>query len=63
MPICEQLYDPNDADKLTELGTIYGQHGDLRSGPQAVAPGSGVVSAIATDAVQPGLDLLPTESV
>jgi Flp pilus assembly protein TadD len=26
--VCEQLYDPNDADKLTELGTIYGQHGD-----------------------------------
>jgi Flp pilus assembly protein TadD len=29
--ICEQLYDPNDADKLTELGTIYGQHGDLEA--------------------------------
>jgi len=29
--ICEQLYDPDDADKLTELGTIYGQYGD----PQA----------------------------
>jgi Flp pilus assembly protein TadD len=29
--ICEQLYDPNDADKLTELGTIYGQHGDLET--------------------------------
>ena len=26
--ICEQLYDPDDAEKLTELGTIYGQHGD-----------------------------------
>ena len=26
--ICEQLYDPADADKLTALGTIYGQHGD-----------------------------------
>jgi tetratricopeptide (TPR) repeat protein len=26
--VCEQLYDPDDADKLTELGTIYGQHGD-----------------------------------
>lgn len=26
--VCEQLYDPNDAEKLTELGTIYGQHGD-----------------------------------
>ena len=29
--ICEKLYDPDDADKLTELGTIYGQYGD----PQA----------------------------
>ena len=29
--ICEQLYDPNDANKLTELGTIYGQHGDLEA--------------------------------
>lgn len=29
--VCEQLYDPDNADKLTELGTIYGQHGD----PQA----------------------------
>jgi Flp pilus assembly protein TadD len=26
--LCEQLYDPDDADKLTALGTIYGQHGD-----------------------------------
>jgi Flp pilus assembly protein TadD len=26
--LCEQLYDPADADKLTALGTIYGQHGD-----------------------------------
>jgi Flp pilus assembly protein TadD len=26
--LCEQLYDPNNADKLTALGTIYGQHGD-----------------------------------
>lgn len=25
---CEQLYDPNDAERLTSLGTIYGQHGD-----------------------------------
>ena len=29
--VCEQLYDPDDADKLTELGTIYGQHGDLEA--------------------------------
>src|SRR5581483_1537662 len=27
--VCDQLYDPEDADKLTELGTLYGQHGDL----------------------------------
>jgi tetratricopeptide (TPR) repeat protein len=26
--VCEQLYDPGNADKLTDLGTIYGQHGD-----------------------------------
>jgi Flp pilus assembly protein TadD len=28
---CEQLYAPDDADKLTALGTIYGQHGDLEA--------------------------------
>ena len=31
MPFCEQLYDPDDAEKLTELGTIYGQHGDVEA--------------------------------
>ena len=25
-PVCEQLFDPNDAGKLTMLGTLYGQH-------------------------------------
>jgi tetratricopeptide (TPR) repeat protein len=29
--ICGQLYAPDDADKLTALGTIYGQHGDLEA--------------------------------
>ncbi|PYX83103.1 MAG: hypothetical protein DMG70_12265 [Acidobacteria bacterium] len=29
--ICDQLYDPRNADKLTALGTIYGQHGDLQA--------------------------------
>jgi len=29
--VCEQLYDPDNVDKLTELGTIYGQHGDLEA--------------------------------
>lgn len=29
--VCDQLYDPNDADKLTALGTLYGQHGDLEA--------------------------------
>jgi len=29
--VCDQLYDPDDADKLTELGTIYGQHGDAEA--------------------------------
>jgi len=28
---CQQLYDPGDADKLTRLGTLYGQHGDLEA--------------------------------
>jgi Tfp pilus assembly protein PilF len=28
--ICDQLYDPNDAEKLTALGILYGQHGELR---------------------------------
>jgi tetratricopeptide (TPR) repeat protein len=27
--ICDQLYDADNAEKLTALGTIYGQHGDL----------------------------------
>lgn len=26
---CQRLYDPDSVDKLTALGTIYGQHGDL----------------------------------
>jgi len=29
--VCDQLYNDNDADKLTALGTIYGQHGDLEA--------------------------------
>jgi protein O-GlcNAc transferase len=29
--ICDQLYDPDDADKLTSLGTLYGQHGALEA--------------------------------
>jgi Flp pilus assembly protein TadD len=29
--ICQQLYDPDNANKLTMLGTIYGQHGDLEA--------------------------------
>ena len=27
--VCDQLYDENNAEKLTSLGTLYGQHGDL----------------------------------
>ena len=27
-PVCEQLYDPDDTDKLTILGTLYGEHRD-----------------------------------
>jgi Tfp pilus assembly protein PilF len=29
--ICDQLYDPNDAEKLTALGILYGQHGELEN--------------------------------
>jgi tetratricopeptide (TPR) repeat protein len=29
--ICDQLYDNNDAERLTELGTLYGQHGDYEA--------------------------------
>jgi len=28
---CQQLYDSGNADKLTRLGTLYGQHGDLEA--------------------------------
>jgi Tfp pilus assembly protein PilF len=27
--VCDQLYDPNDAEKLASLGVLYGQHGQL----------------------------------
>jgi len=33
--VCGRLYDANNAEKLTALGTIYGQHGDL---PAALEP-------------------------
>jgi Flp pilus assembly protein TadD len=29
--VCQKLYDPADAEKLTSLGTLYGQHGDLEA--------------------------------
>lgn len=29
--VCDQLYDANNADKLTALGTLYGRHGDLEA--------------------------------
>jgi tetratricopeptide (TPR) repeat protein len=29
--VCARLYDPTDAAKLTALGTLYGQHGDLQA--------------------------------
>ncbi len=29
--LCDQLYAPDDAEKLTALGTLYGQHGDLEA--------------------------------
>jgi Flp pilus assembly protein TadD len=28
---CNQLYDPDNADSLTELGTLYGSHGDAEA--------------------------------
>jgi tetratricopeptide (TPR) repeat protein len=29
--VCSRLYDANDIEKLTALGTLYGQHGDLEA--------------------------------
>ncbi len=29
--VCEQMYDPESAEKLTALGLLYAQHGDLES--------------------------------
>jgi len=29
--VCVRLYDPDNAEKLTAIGTIYGQHGDLQA--------------------------------
>jgi tetratricopeptide (TPR) repeat protein len=26
-PVCDRLFDPDDAEKLTMLGTVYGEHG------------------------------------
>ena len=31
LAVCSRLYDPSDVVKLTELGTIYGQHGELEA--------------------------------
>lgn len=28
---CDQLYDPDSVEKLTALGTVYGQHGDAEA--------------------------------
>jgi tetratricopeptide (TPR) repeat protein len=28
---CDQLYDPENAERLTKLGTIYGEHGDVEA--------------------------------
>ena len=33
-PACEQLFDPNDPDKLTTLGLLYGQHGHYAAAVQ-----------------------------
>lgn len=29
--VCQRLYDPENAERLTALGTIYGQHGDFEA--------------------------------
>ncbi len=29
--LCDQLYDPDNPEKLTALGMLYGQHGDLEA--------------------------------
>lgn len=29
--VCQRLYDPGNAEMLTALGTMYGQHGDLEA--------------------------------
>lgn len=29
--VCDQLYDDHDPERLTELGTLYGQHGDYEA--------------------------------
>jgi Flp pilus assembly protein TadD len=29
--VCDQLYDPDNADRLTALGTLYAQHADVQS--------------------------------
>ena len=34
-PACQELFDPNDPDKLTTLGLLYGQHGHFA---QALPP-------------------------
>ena len=31
LALCDRMYDANDAAKLTALGTIYGQHGELEA--------------------------------
>lgn len=28
-PVCQRLFDPDDAGRLTTLGTLYGEHGDF----------------------------------
>jgi tetratricopeptide (TPR) repeat protein len=33
-PVCQRLYDPHDAQRLTTLGTIYGEHGDYQEALQ-----------------------------
>jgi tetratricopeptide (TPR) repeat protein len=34
--LCQRLYHPDDAERLTALGAIYGQHGDLEDALQTL---------------------------
>ena len=55
---CQRLYDPDDAERLTALGTIYGQHGDLEAALEPLRRAAELAPGKAPDAVQPGVHVL-----